>query len=160
MFFNCDLDYAFKHGGEITKDFIAGLPEDWITCNPVLDSRVHMLMKNWYPCIPGYHHDDVPRSTSTGQPNYSSPKYRSEHLCGLVNAHICPTKFVDDVVLLSEPDETILQYEKWHKEIEALAPNTYNAESGKYIQFDCDAFHTGTKAVEGGGMEMVHPPLT
>ena len=156
MFFNCDLAYAFKHGGEITKNFIAGLPEDWISCNPVLDSRVHMLMKNWYPCIPGYHHDDVPRSTSTGQPNYLSPEYRSEHLCGLVNAHICPTKFVDDVVNLSEPDETILQYEKWHKEIEALAPNTYNAESGKYIQFDCDAFHTGTKAVEGGWRWFIH----
>ena len=74
MFFNCDLAYAFKHGGEITKTFIAGLPEDWISYNPVLDSRVHMLMKNWYPCIPGYHHDDVPRSTSTGQPNYLSPE--------------------------------------------------------------------------------------
>lgn len=52
MFFNCDLDFAYKNGGDITKSFIENLPMDWINSNPVLDSRVHMLMKGWYPCIP------------------------------------------------------------------------------------------------------------
>lgn len=150
MFFNSSLDFACERGGPITRAFVESLPLDWLIDNPVVDSRVHMLMKNWYPCIPGYHHDDVPRSTSTGQPNYLTPEYQSEHLCGLVNSEICPTRFVDDVVNLSEPDVSVLQYEKWHKEIELLAPKTYDAESGKYIQFDCNAFHTGTKAIAGG----------
>lgn len=150
MFFNSSLEFACKHGGPITRAFIDNLPLDWFIDNPVIDSRVHMLMKNWYPCIPGYHHDDVPRSTPTGQPNYLTPEYHSEHLCGLVNSEICPTRFVDDVVNLSEPDVSVLQYEKWHKELEIIAPKTYDAESGKYIQFDCNAFHTGTKAVAGG----------
>jgi hypothetical protein len=150
MFFNSSLEFACKHGGRITRAFIDNLPLDWFIDNPVIDSRVHMLMKNWYPCIPGYHHDDVPRSTPTGQPNYLNPEYESEHLCGLVNSEICPTRFVDDVVNLSEPDVSVLQYEKWHKELEIIAPKTYDAESGKYIQFDCNAFHTGTKAVAGG----------
>ncbi len=150
MFFNSSLSFAYANGGDITKTFIEGLPGDWLECNPVLDSRVHMLMKNWYPCIPGYHHDDVPRSTPTGQPNYYNPEYNSEHLLGLVNGEICPTRFVNDTVDLSDPDPSILQYEKWHKEIDKIAPKTYNAESGKYIQFDCNSFHTGTKAISGG----------
>jgi hypothetical protein len=56
MFFNCDLNFAFENGGPITEAFIRTLPEDWQDCNPVLDSRVHMLMKGWFPCIPGFHH--------------------------------------------------------------------------------------------------------
>lgn len=150
MFFNCDLSYAYTHGGAITRSFIETLPEEWISCNPVLDSRVHMLMKGWYPCIPGWHHDDVPRSTETGQPNYSSPEYFSEHLIGLVNGEICPTLFVQDTVEVSDPDPSILQYERWHKEIEKISPNTVTAESGKYIQFDANTFHRGTKAISSG----------
>lgn len=150
MFFNCDLAYAYTHGGAITRSFIETLPEEWISCNPVLDSRVHMLMKDWYPCIPGWHHDDVPRSTATGQPNYTSPEYFSEHLMGLVNGDVCPTLFVQDTIEVSDPDPSVLQYEKWHKEIEAISPNIVSAESGKYIQFDADTFHTGTKAVSSG----------
>jgi hypothetical protein len=151
MFFNCDLEFAARFGGAITHEFIANLPKDWRDCNPVMDSRVHMLMKNWYPCIPGYHHDDVPRSTKTGQPNYLTPEYRSEHLMGLVNGDICPTTFICDQVEVSEPDESIRIYNRWHDEIEAMPELTrVKAESGKYIQFDCDAFHTGVKAVAGG----------
>lgn len=158
MFFNCDLEFAYKNGGPLTRDFIDRLPRDWKNCNAVLDSRVHMLMKNWYPCIPGWHHDDVPRSTPTGQPNYINPEYSSEHLCGLVNAEICPTEFLVGSIDVSEPDITKRQYNVWNDELETKllfsgmgsAPQVYKAESGKYIEFDCNAFHTGVKAVAGG----------
>lgn len=60
MFFNSDLVFAYENGGPITKSFIDNLPEEWKT-NSVFDSRVHMLMPGWYPAIPGWHHDDVPR---------------------------------------------------------------------------------------------------
>jgi len=166
MFFNCDLDFAYTNGGPITREFIENLPRDWVNTDPVLDSRVHMLMKNWYPCIPGWHHDDVPRSTSTGQPNYVNPEYHSEHLMGLVNGHICPTQFAIGQVEVSDPDPTKRQYNVWNSDIEAsiddmiermkrdvsfAAPfKVYKAESGRYIQFDRHAFHTGVKAVAGG----------
>lgn len=151
MFFNSDLNFAFENGGPITRHFIDNLPSDWANANPVLDSRVHMLMKNWFPCIPGFHHDDVPRSTPTGQPNYINPEYRSEHLLGLVNGDICPTIFIHDTVNVSEPNFNILQYQQWHKDIDAQPSlKRIEAESGKYIQFDCDAFHTGSKARGNG----------
>jgi hypothetical protein len=159
MFFNCDLETAFKNGGDITKAFIDSLPLDWKICNPVLDSRVHMLMKNWYPCIPGWHHDDVPRSTSTGQPNYTDPEYFSEHLTGLVNAEICPTKFLLGDVTVSDPDIDKRIYNTWNDEIEEYLYDdydcsrdlwTYYIKSGVYLQFDANTFHTGVKAKAPG----------
>lgn len=154
MFFNCDLEFAYKNGGPLTRDFIERLPKDWRDANPVLDSRVHMLMTNWYPCIPGWHHDDVPRSTPTGQPNYVNPEYHSEHLMGLVNGDICPTRFIIGNVEVSSPDINTRVYNKMNDQIEFewedYDHKIYQAESGKYIEFDCNAFHTGVKAVAGG----------
>jgi hypothetical protein len=152
MFFNCDFKFAYENGGPITKQFLEQLPSSWKDTQWVLDSRVHMLMPNWYPCIPGWHHDDVPRSTSTGQPNYTNPEYHAEHLMGLVNAEICPTTFRTGEIEVSDPDINTGIYNVWNSEIEAgLNPDSlYEAESGKYIQFDANAFHTGIKARKGG----------
>ena len=156
MLFNCDLLFATEHGGPITKAFLQNLPSDWIrsACfgDIVIDSRVHMLMPNWYPCIPGWHHDDVPRSTATGQPNYETPEYRSEHISGLVNAEICPTTFLLGEVEVSSPDINTRVYNVMNDEIESRLAEyqKYEAESGKYIQFNHDSFHTGVKAVKGG----------
>lgn len=159
MFFNCDLEYAYKNGHEVTRTFLDGLPDDWKLDEVVLDSRVHMLMPGWYPCIPGWHHDDVPRTTATGQPNYTNPEYHSEHLCGLVNAHLAPTEFATGTFKMSEPDIDSTIYQVWHKEVQkqlfeslknGYGPKPIFAESGKYIQFDCHSFHTGTKAVGNG----------
>jgi hypothetical protein len=158
MFFNCDLEYAYKNGSEITRTFLDGLPEDWKLDDVVLDSRVHMLMKGWYPCIPGWHHDDVPRSTPTGQPNYTNPEYHAEHLMGLVNAHLAPTEFALGKFFMTEPDIEKTIYKVWHDEVEAHLASRYSgwthefieAQSGKYIQFDAHTFHTGSKAVANG----------
>lgn len=153
MFFNCDLDFAYLYGGQITRNFISALPQDWQDCNPVLDSRVHMLMPGWYPCIPGWHHDDVPRSTPTGQPNYVNPEYHSEHLMGLVNGDICPTVFALGTVEVSDPDINTTIYKKWHEEVDRSLLDDVDvafAQSGRYIQFDWQTFHTGAAATKGG----------
>lgn len=60
MFYRADMGFAWKHGGPITQDFLGLLPQDWYDSPVTIDSRVHMLMPGWYPCIPGMHHDDIP----------------------------------------------------------------------------------------------------
>lgn len=153
MFFNCDLDFAYSKGKSLTRNFIDSLPEDWKNCNPVLDSRVHMLMPGWFPCIPGYHHDDVPRNTSTGQPNYVNPDYHSQHLMGLVNGEIYPTLFAIGQHFLPEIDSDII-YKKWHPIVEAQLQTGIlvkkEIDSGIYIEFDWQSMHTGQRAVKGG----------
>jgi len=162
MFFNCDLQYAFDNGGDITKSFIESLPPDWDVKSCVFDSRVHMLMPGWYPAIPGWHHDDVPRPEiptgqhfiTAGQPDYDNPRYKSEHILGLVNADVCPTEFaIGECIMPMIPDGELI-YRAWHKEVEDLLTKGYLkhvlANDRVLYYFDCDTFHTGNKAVKHG----------
>lgn len=152
MFFNASLSFAYGYGGPITRAFIDALPADWASCAPVFDSRVHMLMPGWYPCIPGYHHDDVARG-ATGQPDYDEMPYRSEHLMGLVNGDICPTVFALGEHRLPRVTEGVV-YERWHdevvKQIDAGILKTQEAPSGRLLQFDWQAMHTGQQARSNG----------
>lgn len=152
MFFNCDGQMAFDEGGPITRNFLENLPEDWRNSKFVLDSRVHMLMPKWYPCIPGYHHDDVPRGENThGQPDYDNKRYESEHLMGLVNGEICPTNFMVGKFELPKIDTSKdVIYRKWDELLMANPGDIVEAPSGKFIQFDWQSFHTGTRAVKPG----------
>lgn len=162
MFFNSDPDYAWEKGGPITRAFLEALPTDWMFAETVFDSRVHMLMPGWFPAIPGYHHDDVPRPpipvgqhfATAGQPDYDNPRYRSEHILGLVNAHIAPTQFALGQCTMPSVPEGELIYRRWHEEVERLlaegAMERVSAPDRKLVAFDCDTFHQGTKAISNG----------
>ena len=123
MFFNCSPDFAYENGGEITRSFLNNLPDEWQKDKLVFDSRVHMLMPGWYPAIPGFHHDDVPRPEipvgqhfiTAGQPDYDNPRYKSQHILGLVNADICPTEFAIGNCVMPKINEGELIYREWHK---------------------------------------------
>lgn len=154
MFYRCSADFAYQYGGIITKSFLDCLPEDWKNIPVTIDSRVHMLMPNWYPCIPGMHHDDIPRTRSDGQPNYQNPGYNAEHLIGLVNAEIAPTEFAVGEIDLDIPPIGELIYRDWHprvmKAIEDGTMLSLKAKSGVIYQFDNYSFHQGTAAVSSG----------
>lgn len=161
MFFNSSYQYAYENGGPITKSFLEALPEDWKE-SVVFDSRVHMLMPGWYPSIPGYHHDDVPRPeipvgqhfATAGQPDYDTPRYRSEHILALVNAHICPTKFIIGECPMPAIPEGELIYRNWHKEVISLVEQekvkVVEAPNKQLVYFDWECFHTGDKAITNG----------
>jgi hypothetical protein len=152
MFFNSDYQFAFDNGGEITKAFLSALPNEWKD-NVVFDSRVHMLMPGWYPAIPGWHHDDVPRPEiptgqhfiTAGQPDYDNPRYKAEHIMALVNAEICPTKFVLGECEMPAIPEGELIYRKWHEEVKQLIADNkvqvVDAPNKQLIFFDWQCFH-------------------
>ena len=112
-----------------------------------------MLMPRWYPCIPGYHHDDIPRDAVTGQPDYETPTYYSEHLMGLVNGDICPTIFALGKHSLPKITTGII-YQQWHEEIlQQIAAGILaitEAPSGRYLEFDWQSSHTGQRAKASG----------
>ena len=159
MFFNSSLAYAYEQGGPITRAFIDTFLDDNEDISIqnyredfVFDSRVHMLMPGWFPCIPGFHHDDVPRGEN-GQPNYVDPPYRSKHVMGMVNGDICPTQFALGHASLEIPDRDII-YKHWHKDVEQLVADgkleLIDAPSGVLIYFDCDTLHQGQRARANG----------
>lgn len=162
MFFNCDLNFAYDKGGAITRSFIEALPKDWKACEAVFDSKVHMLMPGWYPAIPGFHHDDVPRPEiatgehflTAGQLDYDNPIYHSKHTLGLVNAAICPTEFaIGDCEMPRIPDGELI-YRDWDKEVKKLISSgkleSVMTPDRTLIAFDWQTFHTGVKAKKSG----------
>lgn len=153
MLFNNDFGHAYNadvlHGipNVITREALDHLDPDWHgSQNLVIDSRVHMLMKNWYPCIPGYHHDDVPRTRSDGQPNYHD-ELRSEHAILLLNAHMAPTEFaVGEFNFNTVPlGETV--YKEWHKvvvdQLRLGQLDLIKAPDAQWVYFDDRTWHQG-----------------
>lgn len=162
MFFNCDAEFAYSQGGPITRSFFDSMPDGWLNKPLVFDSRVHMLMPGWFPAIPGFHHDDVPRPTipvgqhfvTAGQPDYDNPRYRSEHIFGLVNGDICPTQFAIGECEMPKVLDGQLIYRTWHAEVERLLADgklqSVSTPDRALIHFDCNAFHQGVKAKASG----------
>jgi len=154
MFYNSDLHFALRNGGPITKAFIDALPLEWHEAPCKFDSRSHMLMPGWWPCIPGYHHDDVPRTRMDGQPNYDQDQIRAEHCFALINGDICPTHFAIGEAYFNEVPLGELVYRQWHKEVESLIGNRllrlYAAPSNQLIFFNDRTWHAGSQAVKTG----------
>lgn len=154
MLFSCDHDSAFQLGGPITRAILSALPADWKNRPAIIDSRVHMLMPGWYPCIPGYHHDDVPRNRIDGQPDYDDPAYHAEHLMVLVNGDIAPTDFaIGDADFPTVPVGGKC-YREWHPLVERYTTSGIleraSAPSMVFLQFDAHTWHQGVRAVAGG----------
>ncbi len=151
MLFNCSGAAAWDMGGPITRAFLEALGGSG---HAVIDTRSHMLMPGWYPCIPGWHHDDVPRTREDGQPNYKTPEYRAVHAMALVNGDICPTQFA--VGRCDLPDIPLggVIYKAWHPQVEALCQDgkmkRVDAPSNRIVWFDWQSFHQGIQANRGG----------
>jgi hypothetical protein len=154
MLFNCDGMAAYELGGPITRAVLDKLPPGWYSTPIVVDTRVHMLMPGWFPCIPGWHHDDVPRTRSDKQPNYDTPEYQAEHILFLANGEICPTQFALGSISVPEVPlgETI--YKKWHPlvvdAVEYGDLEFREAPSNRLIGFNWQTWHQGAPAKKGG----------
>jgi hypothetical protein len=154
MLFSCNADAAWSLGGSLTRAFLDAMSADWLGApDLIIDSRVHMLMPGWFPAIPGYHHDDVPRSGPDGQPNYVDPEYRSEHLMCLANADVCPTEFAVGTVNYPIPCGRVI-YGDWHPRVIASVRRgdlqICAAPDRTLIRFDDRTFHQAVPAVKNG----------
>lgn len=150
MLFNCDGQWAYDNGGPLTRDFLDRLAEP--LDQYVVDSRVHMLMPGWYPCIPGWHHDDIPRSLPNGQPNYSNPEYRAKHYIALVGADVSPTRVAIGKTKLPLLSENV--YATWNSIVEQkIADGVLKEklfEDRVIYLMDDQTLHTGQKAQKNG----------
>lgn len=146
MFFSCDKNFVLKNGDEITKNFVNTFLsdyDDWI-----IDSRVHMLMKGWYPCIPGFHHDDVPRKGIDNQPNYENPEYYSIHRMVVIGSSALP-EFINCETSLPKISGKTKVYKIWNDILkEKYINNIYKVKNGEVIDFTWEDFHRGVQAEE------------
>lgn len=154
QFFSADLNFAMEHGGDITKDFIKNLPDEFKNSYCVLDSKVHMLMPGWFPCIPGIHVDDVPRTRSDGQPDHINPVYKADHAMAIVGDASITQFVIGDIELEDIPVGGGIISEKWHSDIAKMIEDNKvsvkNITPNKIVLFDWQAFHQGMPATKNG----------
>lgn len=157
MLFGADPDFAMEKGGLLTRYFLAamaraGFFERFARSDCVIDSRVHMLMPGWYPCIPGWHIDDFHRPDGD-QPDYLHLPERMVHVLCVVGG-CSRTEFLDRSVALLPPAKGAKVYGDFHQQIEAARLNgdvdARAVRPGALVRFGGSDFHRGVPATENG----------
>lgn len=153
MLFNCDGEHAMEMGGRLTRLFMSNLPNEWKNDSLIIDSRVHMLMPGWYPCIPGWHHDDVPREREDGQPEYFCPSYTAAHaLCVWGDASL--TQFAVGRSHFPNVPIGSVFYREWHPMVEQRIQDgvlhRYTLSERRIALFDWNTWHQGMPATKDG----------
>lgn len=150
QFWRADRTFAWDRGGPITRAFLERL--DWTPL--VLDSRVHMLMPRMYPCIPGWHLDDVPRTRQDGQPEHATPSYKAEHVAAVIGDASLTVFACGELELEDLPVGGGVIYQEWHFAIEKLIERKQiearSIEEGQMIKFGWGSFHRGAFASKRG----------
>lgn len=152
MLWRADAGFARSAGGLLTNAFVVAI-EPVFGSDFIIDSRVHMLMPGMWPCIPGWHHDDVPRTRSDGQPNYRTPEYKSEHVSVLFGDASLTEFAVGDSWF---PDVAIGRhyYREWHDEVEERIAwgqlRRVVAPEATPVYFDWNTWHQGVRATKRG----------
>jgi len=154
--FGADADFAYHKGGPLTRWFldtlegVAGDPDPDFAYT--IDSRVHMLKPGWYPCIPGWHLDLIPRDAG-GQPDIDNPPEGDRHwLCCIGDCSL--TQFLASPVDLERPSREEIVYNSFNTQINRLVnsgriyPSTVS--SGSIVEFGPSDLHRGQAAHKDG----------
>lgn len=156
---NADLEDALKYGGELTRAAIDALDLKFDRKYIIVDTKIHMLIPNFYPAIPGWHTDGVPRGEKLdpsfkGKPNIFAQENMSDtrfHL--LVTGEGCLTQFIDGKIDLEVPNEPnydlykiIDSVVKDHIEHGQLNESVFTVPTCTAIEFDWWNLHTGVRA--------------
>lgn len=160
MLFSADADFAWKHAGPITDWFLACIMPVCAKAgvaqrDVIIDTRVHMLMPGWFPCIPGWHLDDVPRTRPDGQPDHKNPAYRAQHFMALIG-DASLTEFAIGTIRLNDVPvgSGRVIYGEWNDAIDKMLAagdiTTHSAKPGHIISFGDQDFHRGTPAAKSG----------
>ncbi len=154
MLHRADVPFASSNGGKLTLQFLDAVSYYWGTKdNLLIDSRVHMLMPGQFPCIPGWHHDDVPREREDKQPNYDNPSYKAEH-CMALWGDCSLTEFALGEHEIEIPPIGQKIYKVLSPQIEALCLDgklkRVIAPSEKLIFFNYHTWHRGAETTKTG----------
>jgi hypothetical protein len=155
---NASLEDALKYGGDLTRQALGAMDLTFTKKYITVDTKIHMLLPNMCPAIPGWHTDGVPRGlaldpTSKGKPNIQSQEMLDSpifHL--LVTGESCLTHFVADrdieLNVPSEPDTKLYKMvsNQVQQKVAAGELDTYEAPSCTAIKWDWWELHTGVQA--------------
>jgi len=156
MLFNCSFDFTRKNCGPITTNILRNV--DWTKLGPIdkitVNTRVTMTMNGYYPSIPGWHCDNVPRSEKYSQPDLTLVDPAVQNVLCFVSSveNHSETEFLDQEIEIgvnkndvwSSVDEYLNSYDH------ALNLKTEFIEPGQIVQFDQQALHRSTHTINPG----------
>lgn len=177
QFYRASADYAYRLGGPMVRKFIDALPLDKRFKYLSIDSRIHMLMPGWMPCIGGWHCDDFYRPAAVPNVAAFSPvqpdlegivrdeKYSKHH--ALVIGNTAPTEFIVTPFNMDipsvKPGENLYKLfdDLIEQELDSFIDSDQGCVSnssietacitpGQIVSFDCFDFHRGTVAQFSG----------
>lgn len=127
-------EFAFKHGGLITKEFLRQCP---LTGNVIIDVRIHHLRKDEYPAIPGFHLDWIPRKNKGTEPDMT--RIPSGHHVVMIIGETSLTEFLDIPLELEFPDTQPFAYANSYIKDHRLP--VWNVSSGDLVRFTSRDWH-------------------
>jgi hypothetical protein len=157
---NASLEDALKYGGDLTRESIGALNLKFDRKYIIVDTKIHMLMPNFYPSIPGWHTDGVPRGEELdpsikGDPNiYAQEKMSDTRFHLLVTGFGCTTQFLKqnniDLDVPNKPSTKLYKMiDKQVKDgINEVKFENYSVPSCTAIEFDWWTLHTGVRATQ------------
>lgn len=147
ILYQASYEHAMQYGGPLTKEFLSKLPE---TKNCIVDTRVHMLMQSWYPAIPGFHLDHIPRTMPFAQPNLARINNQIHYMTTVGDSSI-PEFVVQPIELTinySDKDKTV--YGQCNQQLELLQPKLFRVTPNNIWKFTSQDFHRCTMAEKSG----------
>lgn len=157
--YRADLGFALEQNkSNLWKDILQSLTANLVGDNKFahisIDSRTHMLMKGWYPCIPGWHCDDFFRPN--GQPDlYNVVEFADSRHHMIVLGDCSLTEFMTSPLGPREPKKDQNVYEMWDKHINRVMRTqakreTQTVKHGQLVSFGPTDFHRGMPATKPG----------
>lgn len=151
QFFRADINFVYKFGGSVYRDFLSKIEIDSAFKYYSIDSRSHMLMKKMYPCIPGWHCDDFYRPNGRQPDLKNIPKMR-HHAVVLGDCSL--TEFITTSLNLIDPnnlDQSIPLYGQYDDIVNHTSDLFFQvAESHQIVEFGPLDMHRGSAAAKNG----------
>lgn len=146
MFYQSSTSFVRENGGPVAQQFLDRMPPRFE--DAVLDIRVHRLQSGYYPAIPGYHLDWIPRidkGRPTERPDMSNiPEY--EHIV-LIVAETSLTEFVAESVSFPDIDSSLNPFGHANQSIKVSGVRTEHVESGSMVLFTSRDWHRPSPAL-------------
>lgn len=131
---------------QIKKNFEEPLVGEW-----VLDTRVHQLKRGWYPCIPGWHFDFMPRFN--GKVTHSIKVSAGKLFMFILDFGTGSMATIDPESWerASNIPETYNDLNNWYRwGTEFVTPRLVMMKNHTIYQLDRYTAHKGTPAVDSG----------
>jgi len=131
----------------VAKEFLDWLPQD----EYIVDSRVSMLKKGWFPCIPGWHFDEIERRAD-GTLDLIGTDFDKKHYMMIMDfgtksrTEFCHYQFTKEFLMT----HNINNYDSFNTMIDNMDAPTERVGSNCIYEFTSLDAHRGLPAQDSG----------